>query len=130
MAIRRKKDGEYHTGRLNISCSPTMKDRIAVDATAAGKSISQYMLDLYDQSTKADTPEYVARMGLELVGLKKRLVDIDVQLRKGLSRSHGVVDPTVADTVLRLRELENELDIAVHDTVELVKKMKAEEKQQ
>ena len=130
MAIRRKKEGEYHTGRLNISCSPTMKDRIAVDATAAGKSISQYMLDLYDQSVQADeaSPEYMARMGLEMVGLKKRLVDIDNNLRRNLNRSKGVVDPVVADTVLQLREIENEIDGAVHDIVELVKKMKLEEK--
>ena len=47
MAIRRKKEGEYHTGRLNISCSPAQKDAIAASATEQGKSISSYLLDLY-----------------------------------------------------------------------------------
>ena len=40
MAIRRKKEGEYHTGRLNISCNRAQKDAIAASATEQGKSIS------------------------------------------------------------------------------------------
>ena len=128
MAIRRKKEGEYHTGRLNISCSPAMKDRIAEDATAAGKSISQYMLDLYDQSCKAGTSESVARVGLELIGLKKRLYEIDNGLRRNLSRSQGTVDTRVADSVLKLRALEDEIDEALHETLDVVKAMKAQGK--
>ena len=128
MAIRRKKAGEYPTGRLNISCAPAMKDAIAEDATAAGKSISQYMLDLYDASTKVGTSEHTARIGLELIGIKKRLVDIETQMRRGLTRSQGAIDPTVAETVLKLRELEKELDDAVRETVEVVKSLKEQGK--
>ena len=31
MAIRRKKEGEYHTGRLNISCKGTVDMAVADD---------------------------------------------------------------------------------------------------
>ena len=41
--MRKKKESEYHTGRLNISCPPSVKDRIAEDATEQGLSISQFI---------------------------------------------------------------------------------------
>ena len=83
MAIRRKKEGEYHTGRLNISCSPAQKDAIAASATEQGKSISSYLLDLYEASRTAGSSESLARMGLEVVGTLRELEgQIDVTLRE------------------------------------------------
>lgn len=128
MAIRRKKEGEYHTGRLNISCSPALKDDIAASATEQGKSISSYLLDLYKASKTAGSSESLARMGLEMVGLKKRLVDLEVHLRRHLSRSQGTVDVAVADDLRTLRELEGEIDLALKETVAVVKALKAEGK--
>lgn len=128
MAIRRKKEGEYHTGRLNISCSPALKDQIAASATEQGKSISSFLLDLYTASQVAGTSESLARTGLEMVGLKKRLVDVETQLRRHLGRSQGTVDMAVADDLRNLRELEGEIDLALKETVEAVKLLKAQGK--
>ena len=85
----RKRDAEYHTGRLNISCPPSTKDAIAADATAHGQSISQFMLGMYKASTEAGSSAHLARMGLDLVGLKKRLIDVDTRLRRSLNRAQG-----------------------------------------
>lgn len=126
--MNRKKDSEYHTGRLNISCPPSTKDRIAEDATARGQSISEFMLDLYEKSGQAGTSEHVARMGLDLVGIKKRLVDIEGDLRRSLARSQGTVDPKVTDDLVRLRELEGNIDEALKETVSTVKQLKSEGK--
>lgn len=126
--MRKKKDSEYHTGRLNISCPPSLKDRIAADATAQGLSISQFMLQLYEQGSKAGTSEHLARVGLDLVGLKKRMVDIDAQLRRSLMRSQGTMDPRVADDLARLRALESEVDEALRETVSAVKDLKSQGK--
>lgn len=125
MAIRRKKEGEYHTGRLNISCNPAQKDAIAASATEQGKSISSYLLDLYEESQKAGTSESLARMGLEVVGLKKRLVDVETQLRRHLARSQSTVDVAVADDLRNLRELEGQIDVTLHEIVDTVKALKA-----
>lgn len=125
MAIRRKKEGEYHTGRLNISCNPTLKDEIAASATEQGKSISSYLLDMYTASKEAGNSEHLARVGLEMVGLKKRLVDVEVHLRRHMARSQGTVDVNVADDLRNLRELEGEIDLALKETVETVKALKA-----
>ena len=126
--MRKKKDSEYHTGRLNISCPPSMKDAIAQDATAQGVSISQFMLQLYEKSRQAGSSEHLARMGLDMVGLKKRLVDIDTHLRRSLSRSQGTVDSAVLDDLARLKALETELDETLRETVDAVKRLKAEGK--
>lgn len=126
--MRKKKESEYHTGRLNISCPPSVKDRIAEDATEQGLSISQFILQLYDKSTQAGSSEHLARMGLDMVGLKKRLVDIDTQLRRSLSRSQGTVDSAVLDDLARLKALETELDETLRETVDAVKRLKAEGK--
>lgn len=126
--MRKKKESEYHTGRLNISCPPSVKDRIAEDATAQGLSISQFILQLYDKSTQAGSSEHLARMGLDMVGLKKRLVDIDTHLRRSLSRSQGTVDSAVLDDLARLKALETELDETLRETVDAVKRLKAEGK--
>lgn len=120
----RKKDSEYHTGRLNISCPPSVKDAIAADATAQGQSISQFILELYDKSTQAGTAEHLARVGLDLVGLKKRLVDIDVHLRRSLARSKQTVDDAVLEDLARLRRVEEEVDAALKETVAAVKVLK------
>ena len=125
MAIRRKKEGEYHTGRLNISCSPAQKDAIAASATEQGKSISSYLLDLYEASRTAGSSESLARMGLEVVGLKKRLVDVETQLRRHLARSQGTLDKTVADDLRTLRELEGQIDLTLRELVDTVKALKA-----
>ena len=109
--MRKKKESEYHTGRLNISCPPSVKDRIAVDATEQGLSISQFILQLYDKSTQAGSSEHLARMGLDMVGLKKRLVD-----------------SAVLDDLARLKALETELDETLRETVDAVKRLKAEGK--
>ncbi|MDD5893455.1 MAG: hypothetical protein PUH18_03320 [Coriobacteriaceae bacterium] len=126
--MRKKKESEYHTGRLNISCPPSVKDRIAEDATEQGLSISQFILQLYDKSTQAGSSEHLARMGLDMVGLKKRLVDIDTHLRRSLSRSQGTVDSAVLDDLARLKALETELDETLRETVDAVKRLKAEGK--
>ena len=126
--MRKKKESEYHTGRLNISCPPSVKDRIAVDATEQGLSISQFILQLYDKSTQAGSSEHLARMGLDMVGLKKRLVDIDTHLCRSLSRSQGTVDSAVLDDLARLKALETELDETLRETVDAVKRLKAEGK--
>lgn len=126
--MRKKKESEYHTGRLNISCPPSVKDRIAEDATEQGLSISQFILQLYDKSTQAGSSEHLARMGLDMVGLKKRLVDIDTHLRRSLSRSQGAVDSAVLDDLARLKALETELDETLRETVDAVKRLKAEGK--
>ena len=126
--MRKKKESEYHTGRLNISCPPSVKDRIAEDATERGLSISQFILQLYDKSTQAGSSEHLARMGLDMVGLKKRLVDIDTHLRRSLSRSQGTVDSAVLDDLARLKALETELDETLRETVDAVKRLKAEGK--
>ena len=128
MAIRRKKEGEYHTGRLNISCNPALKDAIAASATEQGKSISSYLLDLYKASQTVGISESLARCGLEMVGLKKRLVDVETQLRRHLGRSMGTVDTAVADDLRNLRELEGQIDITLKETVEAVKMLKAQGK--
>lgn len=125
MAIRRKKEGEYHTGRLNISCNPAQKDAIAASATEQGKSISSYLLDLYEESRRAGSSESLARIGLEVVGLKKRLVDVETQLRRHLARSQGAVDMTVADDLRTLRELEGQIDLTLRELVDTVKALKA-----
>ena len=125
MALRRKKkDSEYHTGRLNISCPPSMKDRIAADATAQGKSISQYIMGLYEKSHEAGSSEHLARMGLEMLGLKKRMVDLETRMRRSISRSQGTIDANVAADLAKLRELESEIDIALKETIEAVKLLK------
>lgn len=126
--MRKKKESEYHTGRLNISCPPSVKDHIAEDATAQGLSISQFILQLYDKSTQAGSSEHLARMGLDMVGLKKRLVDIDTHLRRSLRRSQGTVDSAVLDDLARLKALEAELDETLRETVDAVKRLKAEGK--
>lgn len=126
--MRKKKESEYHTGRLNISCPPSVKDRIAQDATAQGLSISQFILQLYDKSTQAGSSEHLARMGLDMVGLKKRLVDIDTHLRRSLRGSQGTVDSAVLDDLARLKALEAELDETLRETVDAVKRLKAEGK--
>lgn len=126
--MRKKKESEYHTGRLNISCPPSVKERIAEDATEQGLSISQFILQLYDKSTQAGSSEHLARMGLDMVGLKKRLVDIDTHLRRSLSRSQGTVDSAVLDDLARLKALETELDETLRETVDAVKRLKAEGK--
>lgn len=126
--MRKKKESEYHTGRLNISCPPSVKDRIAEDATEQGLSISQFILQLYDKSTQAGSSEHLARMGLDMVGLKKRLVDIDTHLRRSLSRSQGTVDSAVLDDLARLKAFETELDETLRETVDAVKRLKAEGK--
>jgi hypothetical protein len=126
--MRKKKESEYHTGRLNISCPPSMKDRIAEDATAQGLSISQFILQLYDKSTQAGSSEHLARMGLDMVGLKKRLVDIDTHLRRSLSRSQGTVDPQVREDLMKLQEVEAEIDVALRECVSAVKQLKEQGK--
>lgn len=119
-----KKDSEYHTGRLNISCPPSVKDAIAGDATARGLSISQFMLQLYEKSGEAGSSEHLARMGLDMVGIKKRLVDIDTHLRRSLQRSQGTVDKQVIENLQRLKDLENEIDVVLRETVTAVKQLK------
>ena len=122
--MRKKKDSEYHTGRLNISCPPSMKDRIATDATQHDQSISQFMLELYDKSTQAGSSEHLARVGLDIVGLKKRLVDVENDLRRSLARSQGSVDARLADELERLHGLEGEIDEALRETITAVKQLK------
>lgn len=123
----RKRDSEYHTGRLNISCPPSTKDAIAADATKRGQSISQFMLSLYEESTQVGTSSHLARMGLELVGMKKRLIDVDAHLRKLLARNRGVADPAVRDDLMRLKQLEVEIDGALRETIGAVKMLKEKE---
>lgn len=124
---KRKQDSEYHTGRLNISCPPSTKDAIATDATAYGLSISQFILKLYDTSKQAGSSAHLARMGLDLVGLKKRLMDVDTRLRRSLNRSHGTVDPAVHDDLTRLKQLEDEIDVTLRETIAAVKIIKRSE---
>ena len=69
--------------------------------------------------------ESLARMGLEVVGLKKRLVDVETQLRRHLARSQGTLDKTVADDLRTLRELEGQIDVTLREVVDTVKAMKA-----
>lgn len=126
--MRKKKDSEYHTGRLNISCPPSVKDAIAEDATARGLSISQFILELYKKSKEAGSSEHLARIGLDMVGLKKRLVDIDTHLRRSLSRSQGTVDPQVREDLMKLQEVESEIDLALRECVSAVKQLKEEGK--
>lgn len=122
--MRQKKDSEYHTGRLNISCPPSVKDKIAEDATARGLSISQFMLELYEKSGEAGSSEHLARVGLDMVGLKKRLVDVDVHLRKSLAKSQGTIDRQVAADLQGIKALEEEIDVALRETVSAVKLLK------
>ena len=122
--MRRKKSSEYHTGRLNISCPPSLKDAIAADATAHDQSISQFILELYEKSRQAGSSEHLARMGLELVGIKKRLYDIDTHLRRSLSRSQGVVDAEVGNDLAQLRVLQGQIDGALAETVAAVKELR------
>lgn len=126
--MRKKKDSEYHTGRLNISCPPSVKDKIAEDATARGLSISQFILQLYEKSEQAGSSEHLARMGLDMVGLKKRLVDVDTRLRRSLARGQGTVDRHVIEDLARLKEVEDEIDVTLRQTVETVKALKAQGK--
>lgn len=123
----RKRDSEYHTGRLNISCPPSLKDSIASDATAQGQSISQFMLSMYEASTQAGTSEHLARMGLDLVGIKKRLMDIDMRLRRSMNRGRTLVDPSVQDDVRRLKQLEDQIDVVLRETLSAVKALKDRE---
>lgn len=123
----RKRDSEYHTGRLNISCSPSTKDAIAADATMHGQSISQFILSLYEESTQVGSSSHLARMGLELVGLKKRLIDVDMHLRKSLARSHGAVDANVRSNLEQLKKLEDEIDVVLRETIGAVKMLKEKE---
>ncbi|MEI3377421.1 MAG: hypothetical protein V8R08_06300 [Coriobacteriales bacterium] len=123
----RKRDSEYHTGRLNISCPPSTKDAIAADATAHGQSISQFILELYATSTQAGSSAHLARMGLDLVGLKKRLIDIDTRLRRSLNRGRGMVDPAVRDDLVRLKQIEDEIDMTLRETIDAVKVLKRRE---
>ena len=122
--MRRKKESEYHTGRLNISCPPSIKDAIAADATEHDQSISQFILELYSKSKQAGTSEHLAHMGLDLVGIKKRLVDIDARLRRVLAKNQGSIDRSLVDEVARLHELESEIDVVLRETVATVKQMK------
>ncbi|HJJ01105.1 MAG TPA: hypothetical protein OIM11_08200 [Coriobacteriaceae bacterium] len=124
---KRKQDSEYHTGRLNISCPPSTKDAIATDATAHGQSISQFILELYKTSKQAGSSAHFARMGLDLVGIKKRLIDIDARLRRSLKRSHGMVDAAVHDDLVRLKQLEDEIDATLRETLNAVKILKKHE---
>ncbi len=124
---RRKPESEYHTGRLNISCPPAKKDAIAADATAHGQSISQYLLELHEKSAQAGTSEHLARLGLDLVGIKKRLMDIDTRLRRSVKRSGGVVDASVRADIERLAVLEDQIDEVLRETIDAVKVLKAKE---
>lgn len=124
---KRKRDSEYHTGRLNISCPPSTKDAIAADATAHGLSISQFILKLYGTSKQVGSSAHLARMGLDLVGLKKRLMDVDTRLRRSLNRSNGMVDPVVHDDLARLKQLEDEIDVTLRETIAAVKVIKKRE---
>ena len=127
MPARKKKESEYHTGRLNISCPPSVKDAIATDATAHGQSISQFILELHEKSTQAGTAEHLAHLGLDVVGIKKRLVDIDTRLRKSLARSQGTLDAGVAEDLRQLRELECDCDVILKETLDAVRLLKARE---
>jgi hypothetical protein len=122
-----KRDAEYHTGRLNISCPPSIKDAIASDATAHGQSISQFILALYEKSGQAGSSEHLARVGLDLVGLKKRIVDIDVHMRRMLSRNQGMVDRSVLDDLAQLKTIEAEIDVTLRETISAVKLLKERE---
>lgn len=122
--MRKKKETEYHTGRLNISCPPSVKDAIAADATARDQSISQFITELYEKSTQAGSSEHLARMGLELVGLKKRLQDVDTHLRRALARGQGAAGQAVAQELARLHELQSEVDGVLTETVEAVRALK------
>ena len=123
----RKRDSEYHTGRLNISCPPSEKEAIAADAAMHGQSISQFILSLYEKSTQAGSPEHLAHIGLDLMGLKKRLVDIVIDLRRSLARSQGMLNPDVIDDLARLKDLEQKIDATLHATVSAVKTLKERE---
>lgn len=123
----RKRGSEYHTGRLNILCPPSTKDAIASDATAHGQSISQFILGLYEKSSQAGTSEHLARMGLDLVGIKKRLIDIDARLRRSLNRGRSMADPSVRDDLERLRALEDAIDATLRETITTVKLLKEQE---
>lgn len=125
--MRRKGDNsEYHTGRLNISCPPSVKDRIAVDATERDLSISQFIIELYEQSTRAGTSEHLARVGLDVLSIKKHLVDTETHLRRSLARSQGAVDAEVAADLARLREVQGEIDLTLRAVMQEVKALKAE----
>ncbi len=121
---RRKKSSEYHTGRLNISCPPSKKDAIAADATKHGLSISQYMMALFEKSHEAGSSEHLARMGLELVGMKKRLTDMDTRLMRSLQRAGGVPDETVVEEIKKIRALNLEIDGAVKEILVSVKELR------
>ncbi len=125
---RRKADSEYHTGRLNISCPPSKKDSIAADATAQGQSISQYMMSLYDKSHEAGGSEHLARMGLELVGIKKKMVDIDARLTRTLQRSGGTIDARTAEELARMRETNTQIDATLREILDAVKELKSQGK--
>lgn len=124
--MRRHRD-EYHTGRLNISCPPSVKDAIAADATAHDQSISQFILSLYETSVKAGTSSHLARMSLDLMGLKKRLLDIDTHLCRSLRRSRGVVDPAVQEDLKTLKALSKQLDATLQETIGAMKVVKQQE---
>ena len=123
----RKRDAEYHTGRLNISCPPSTKEAIASDATAHGQSISQYILSLYEKSGQVGTSEHLARMGLDLVGIKKGLMNIDTRLRRLLAKGQGNGDSPVKYELERLGVLMQEADVALRETVAAVKILKERE---
>ena len=77
--------------------------------------------------TPRELSQKLARMGLDLVGLKKRLMDVDTRLRRSLNRSHGTVDPAVHDDLTRLKQLEDEIDVTLRETIAAVKIIKRSE---
>lgn len=123
---RKHEKSEYHTGRLNISCPPSVKDAIAADATERDLSISQFIVELYEQSMRAGTSEHLARVGLDVLSVKKRLVDAETRLRRSLARSQGTVDAEVASDLGRLREIEGEIDLTLRELMQEVKALKSE----
>lgn len=127
--MRRKKESEYHTGRLNISCPPSVKDAIAADATAQGLSISQYIVELYEKSKEAGTSEHLARMGLELLGIKKGVIELDTRIRRSVLKSGGLTDKRTADDLAALHDVRVRLDEVLKETVEAVKQLKEHEEQ-
>lgn len=124
----RKKRDEYHTGRLNISCPPSTKDAIAADATALDQSISQYIIGLYEKSKVAGSSEHIARMGLELLGVKKGLVDIDTRLRRMAMRNPQLGDERLANEIVTLREQQKRIGEVLKETLDVVRELKAQGK--
>ena len=87
------------------------------------------MLGMYKASTEAGSSAHLARMGLDLVGLKKRLIDVDTRLRRSLNRAQGPLDPAVQENLARLRRLEDEIDITLRETIAAVKVIKRREEE-